>query len=106
MVPKVPYLEMGGSNGFLFRNWSFQKFPIVAVAMYLVLVQCPLGLVIVYVCGVVQLVHCPDNWFALYSVGSSVWAWCGPFSAGLDGKGASSYVNDILLFTLYLLIID
>ena len=25
---KVPYLEMGGSNGFVFRNWRFQRFPI------------------------------------------------------------------------------
>ena len=24
----VNYLEMGGSNGFLFKNWRFQKFPI------------------------------------------------------------------------------
>ena len=27
-VPLVPYLEMGGSNGFLFRNRRFQKFSI------------------------------------------------------------------------------
>ena len=27
-VPMVPYLEMGGSNGFLFGNSRFQWFPI------------------------------------------------------------------------------
>ena len=27
-VPMVPYLEMGGSHVFLFRNWRFQRFPI------------------------------------------------------------------------------
>ena len=27
-VPMVNYLEMGGSNGFLFRNWSLERLPI------------------------------------------------------------------------------
>ena len=27
-VPKVPYLEMGGSNVFLYRNLRFQRIPI------------------------------------------------------------------------------